>query len=59
MTTFPWFSPTFTRLLVKALVLVFCLYGGILIAEGCVKRPNWEPTPGVAPKGLEFKNILY
>jgi hypothetical protein len=31
----------------------------MLLAESCVKRPNWEPTPGVSPKGIEFGNIPY
>jgi hypothetical protein len=31
----------------------------MLLAESCVKRPNWEPTPGVSPKGIEFGNISY
>ena len=22
----------------------------IMVAEGCVKRPNWEPTTGMSPK---------
>ncbi|MDR4495318.1 MAG: hypothetical protein AB7P17_07030 [Nitrospirales bacterium] len=42
----------------KILALLICLGGAIMLAEGCVKRPDWQPTPGVAPKGIEFHWIL-
>ena len=54
-----WFFPTHTRLIIRTLALMVCLGLTILLAESCVKRPNWEPTPGVSPKGLEFGKIPY
>jgi hypothetical protein len=54
-----WFFPTPTRLITRTLALMFCLGLTILLAESCVKRPNWEPTPGVSPKGIEFGKIPY
>ncbi len=35
-------------LLASSLLLTIIL--PIMIAEGCVKRPSLEPTPGVAPQ---------
>ena len=52
-----WFFTIPTRLIIRALALVVCLGFTILLAESCVKRPNWEPTPGVSPKGIERGNI--
>jgi hypothetical protein len=54
-----WFFTIPTRLIIRALALVICLGLTILLAESCVKRPNWEPTPGVSPKGIEFGSISY
>jgi hypothetical protein len=59
MSIFPWFFPTRTSLLIRALALMVCLGVTMLLAESCVKRPNWEPTPGVSPKGIEFGNTPY
>ena len=52
-----WFFTIPTRLIIRALALMVCLGLTILLAESCVKRPNWEPTPGVSPKGIERGNI--
>ena len=54
-----WFFPTPTRLIFRTLALMVCLGLTILLAESCVKRPNWEPNPGVSPKGIEFVSISY
>jgi len=59
MAIFPWFFQKPTSLFIKALALMICLGVTILLAESCVKRPNWEPTPGVSPKGIEFGKIPY
>jgi hypothetical protein len=55
----PCFFPKPTSFPVRALVLMFCLGLTVLLAESCVKRPNWEPTPGVSPKGIERGSIPY
>jgi len=54
-----WFFTTPTRLIIRALALMVCLGVTMLLAESCVKRPNWEPTPGVSPKGIELRSISY
>jgi hypothetical protein len=54
-----WFFPTPTRLIIRTLALMVCLGLTILLAESCAKRPNWEPTPGVSPKGIEFGKTPY
>ena len=59
MSIFLWFFPTCTSLPIRALALTVCLGVTILLAESCVKRPNWEPTPGVSPKGIEFGRIPF
>ena len=42
----------------RNLLLIACLFGMVILpllsAEGCVKRPSLEPTPGVAPQ--QFSN---
>lgn len=58
MSVFPSFFPTLPSLLNRALILMACLGVTMLLAEGCVKRPNWEPTPGVSTKGVEFNRVL-
>ena len=57
MTISSWFFPTPTRLIIRTLALMVFLGLTVLLAESCVKRPNWEPTPGVSPKGIEFGSI--
>jgi len=46
--------PTDVQVLIRNLLLMACLFMTmilpIMIAEGCVKRPSLEPTPGVAPQ---------
>ena len=46
--------PTDALVLIRNLFLILCLLGivvlPILSAEGCVKRPNFEPAPGAAPQ---------
>ena len=46
--------PTDVQVLTRNLLLISCLLGtvilAILTAEGCVKRPNLEPAPGVSPQ---------
>jgi hypothetical protein len=59
MSIFPMFFLTPTSLLNRTLALMVCLGITMLLAGSCVKRPNWEPTPGVSPKGIEFGNISY
>lgn len=59
MSIFPWFFPPPTRFLIRSLSLIVCLGVTMLLAESCVKRPNWEPTPGVSPKGIEFGHISF
>ena len=59
MFVFPSAFPIPTRLLITTLALMICLGSAIFLAEGCVKRPNWEPTPGVSPKGVEYGNFPY
>ena len=59
MPIFHWIFPTSTYLFIRALVLMTCLGVTMLLAESCVKRPNWEPTPGVSPKGIEFGHIPF
>jgi len=59
MAIFSRFFLTPTSLLNRALALMVCLGVTMLLAESCVKRPNWEPTPGVSPKGIELGNISY
>jgi hypothetical protein len=59
MSIFPWFFPLPTSLLIRSLSLIVCLGLTMLLAESCVKRPNWEPTPGVSPKGIEFGHIPF
>jgi hypothetical protein len=40
------------------LIPLLCVVGAILLAEGCVKRPNWEPTTGgVSPKEMELRGL--
>ena len=47
-------SPTDARVLARNLLLTFGLFVTVMlpivVAEGCVKRPSLEPTPGVAPQ---------
>jgi hypothetical protein len=57
MAIFPLFFPALTRFSRRALTLMVCLGVMMLLAESCVKRPNWEPTPGVSPKGIEFGRV--
>ena len=52
------FLPNFSGSFTKILVLLIVLSGAIMLAEGCVKRPDLQPTPGVAPKGIEFHPII-
>ncbi len=59
MSIFPRFFPIPTILLNKALALMVFLAVTMLLAESCVKRPNWEPTPGISPKGIEFGNVFH
>ena len=59
MSISPRFFPKPTSLPIRALVLMICLGLTILLAESCVKRPTWEPAPGVSPKGIEFGNIPF
>jgi len=54
-----WFFTIPTRFIIRALALMVCLGLTILLAESCVKRPNWEPTPGVSPKGIELGSLPY
>ena len=54
MFIFPSVFPLPTRLLIATLALMISLGSAIFLAEGCVKRPNLEPTPGVSPKGIEY-----
>lgn len=46
--------PTDFQILARNAFLISCLFMTmilpIMIAEGCVKRPSLEPTPGVAPQ---------
>jgi hypothetical protein len=56
MSVSPRFFPPPISLFDRALVLMVCLGLAMLLAESCVKRPNWEPAPGVSPKGIEFRN---
>ncbi len=40
------------------LIPLLCVVGAIFLAEGCVKRPNWEPTTGgVSPKEMELRGL--
>jgi len=54
MAIFPRFLLLPTSLFSKTLALLVFVAVMTLLAESCVKRPNWEPTPGVSPKGIEF-----
>ncbi len=51
MSIFPMFFPIPTRLSYLAFTLMICLGGTMLLAEGCVKQPKWEPTLGVSQNG--------
>ncbi|GJL51446.1 MAG: hypothetical protein NPIRA01_26730 [Nitrospirales bacterium] len=46
--------PTDVQVLIRNAFLISLLFITmilpIMIAEGCVKRPSLEPTPGVAPQ---------
>ncbi|GJL56576.1 MAG: hypothetical protein NPIRA02_37080 [Nitrospirales bacterium] len=46
--------PTDVQVLVRNVLLMACLFMTlmlpIMMAEGCVKRPSLEPTPGIAPQ---------
>ena len=53
------FVPAFSGISMKILALLICLSGAIMLAEGCVKRPDLQPTPGVAPKGIEYHSVFY
>ncbi|MGD9852192.1 MAG: hypothetical protein AB7T38_13080 [Nitrospirales bacterium] len=53
------FLQAFPSTSIKILALLICLGVAMMLAEGCVKRPNWQPTPGVAPKGIEFHSALF
>ena len=51
-----WSSQTTPHLLNRSLGLIPFIAGmvllSIMLAEGCVKRPTLEPTPGVSSKAL-------
>jgi len=44
--------PTNVLVLMRNVLLIMCLFGMVILpilsAEGCVKRPSLEPSPGAA-----------
>lgn len=54
-------SPTEMGIPIKHFMLSICIIGvfmgSVLLAKGCVKTPDLEPTPGISPKvivGVEW-----
>ena len=51
-----WSSQTVLDLFIKHFKLATLVMGvfvlSMMLAEGCVKRPNFEPASGVSPKTL-------
>ena len=54
MHSMPWSFPTAPSFLSNNLSWLPLITGilllSVMLAEGCVKRPNFEPSPGVSPK---------